>query len=72
MNSKSSNDSIGGLVVKLAVANRLRAQLRLAPGSIPGRCMVTFCIFIIFCVVISGLGRVLNLSRLNKGCDWST
>jgi hypothetical protein len=33
--------SIGGLVVKLAVAIYLRS-IRLAPGSIPGRCKVSF------------------------------
>jgi hypothetical protein len=40
-----SNQSIGGLVVKLAVATALRAKLRLAPGSIPGRCNLFFCLF---------------------------
>jgi hypothetical protein len=36
----NTSDSIGGLVVKLAVAsNRYDSQDRLAPGSIPGRCI---------------------------------
>ena len=32
--------SIGGLVVKLAVAIQFTGQYRLAPGSIPGRCIL--------------------------------
>ena len=41
------NPSIGGLVVKLAVAIHLFltvqiGQRRLAPGSIPGRCKISF------------------------------
>ena len=32
--------SIGGLVVKLAVAINSIGQYRLAPGSIPGRCIL--------------------------------
>jgi hypothetical protein len=41
--SSTSNNSIGGLVVKLAVAIH-SGQFRLAPGSIPGRCNLSFCL----------------------------
>ena len=51
--------SIGGLVVKLAVAIRdLASQMiRPAPGSIPGRCMTVLCLTFevgpFFCFVCS-------------------